>query len=127
VFWQDADNLLLVSTWLDDFYDGTSISSFFLLKGFEELYDAVWTNVGRRISWGQPYHIRAACDGVKYLVYVNNEPVLVRALTDVYPQFDRLTINRVGIVANWEWGNDTGSVFTQFVGKKRKQQNDSQR
>jgi hypothetical protein len=58
-------------------------------------------------------------DGVQYLVFVNDEPVLMRALTDVYPNFNRLTINRVGILANWEWGNDTGSVFNQFVARKR--------
>jgi len=126
VFWQDADNYLIVSTWLDDLYDGTSMSSFFHLQGFEEIYDAVWTNVGRRITWGVPYRLRVACDGVHYLAYVNDEPVLLRALTDVYPKFNRLIINRVGIVANWEWGNDTGSLFKQFVARKRMDQDGNQ-
>jgi len=120
VFWQDEENQLIISTWLDDFYQGASMSSFFPLRGFEELYDAVWTNVGSRIRWGVSYRLRVACDGVRYLVYVNDEPVLMRALTDVYPQLERLRINRVGIAANWEWGNDTGSVFRQFAARKRK-------
>lgn len=119
VFWQDEANQLIVNTWLDDLYQGASISSFFHLNGNEEIYDAVWTNVGPRIYWGRSYRLRVVFDGVQYLVFVNDEPVLMRALTDVYPNFNRLTINRVGILANWEWGNDTGSVFNQFVARKR--------
>ena len=57
VFWQDADNWVLAATWLDDSYDGTSISTFYRLLDHEELYDAVWTNVGRRVSWGVPYRL----------------------------------------------------------------------
>lgn len=124
VFWQDDDNQLIVNTWLDDFYDGTSISSFFHLRGFEEIYDAVWTNVGRRVQWGVPYRLRVAFDGNHYIIYVNDEPVLVRSITDVYPQFDRLTIRRVGLAANWEWGNDTGSLFKQFVARQRTRNDD---
>jgi hypothetical protein len=118
IFWQDANNYITVSTWLDDWYSGSSISSFFYLKGFEELYDAVWTNVGSRIYWGIPYILRVVFDGMNYTAFVNDEPVLYRALTDVYPDIMPLAINRVGIVANWEWGNDTGSVFSNFVAKE---------
>lgn len=115
VFWQDADNYIIINTWLDDYYEGASVSSFFHLNGFEDLYDAVWTNVGKRIRWGRPYRLRVVYDGLRYLAYVDGEPVLYRALTDVYPTTARLAINRVGIVANWEWGNDTGTTFTDFV------------
>ena len=124
VFWQDDDNQLIVNTWLDDFYDGTSISSFFHLRGFEEIYDAVWTNVGRRVQWGVPYRLRVAFDGNHYIIYVNGEPVLGRSITDVYPQFDRLAIRRVGLAANWEWGNDTGSLSKQFVARQRTRNDD---
>jgi hypothetical protein len=117
VFWQDVDHYVIVNTWLDDSYDGASISSFFYLRGFEDLYDAVWTNIGRRVFWGIPYSLRMVFDGVNYTAFVNDEPVLYRALTDVYPNMPRLTINRVGIVANWEWGNDTGSIFHKFLAK----------
>lgn len=117
IFWQDADNYIIISTWLDDHYGGASISSFFYLNGLEELYDAVWTNVGRRVYWGIPYKLRVVFDGLNYTAYVNDEPVLYRALTDVYPDSKRLSIKRVGIVANWEWGNDTGSLFNDFVAK----------
>ncbi len=115
IFWQDANNYIIINNWLDDCYGGASISSFFYLKGFEELYDAVWTNVGDRITWGVSHKLRIVFDGMNYMVYVNNEPVLYRALTDVYPDTVKLAINRVGIVANWEWGNDTGSIFENFV------------
>jgi hypothetical protein len=93
------------------------MSSFFHIDGFEEIYDAVWTNVGDRIYWGKPYNLRATFDGTHYLAFVDGEPVLYRAMTDVYPDIKPLKINRVGIVANWEWGNDTGSIFENFVGK----------
>jgi hypothetical protein len=114
VFWQDDDNAVIVSTWLDDHYDGTSMSSFFRLGGYEDLYDAIWTNLGRRISWGRPYRLRVAFDGMIYAAYVDDELVLYRSLTDVHPAQGSLRINRVGLVANWEWGTDTGSVFHRF-------------
>ncbi|HEY9605778.1 MAG TPA: hypothetical protein V6C85_29500, partial [Allocoleopsis sp.] len=115
--WQDTNNYIIINNWLDDFYGGASVSSFFYLDGFEELYDAVWTNVGSRIYWGVPYTLRVVFDGLHYTAFVNGEPVLYRALTDVYPDTPRLAINRVGIVANWEWGNDTGSIFKNFIAK----------
>jgi len=117
IFWQDPQNYITISTWLDDAYGGASVSSFFYLNGYEELYDAVWTNVGRRIYWGIPYTFRVVFDGMNYLTYINDEAVLYRALTDIYPNTKRLLINRVGIVANWEWGNDTGSQFNHFIAK----------
>lgn len=117
VFWQDPAHYLIVNTWLNDGYDGASISSFFYLRGFEDLYDAVWTNIGERVVWGRPYTLRMVFDGVRYTAFVNGEPVLYRALTDVYPKCSRLAIHRVGLVANWEWGNDTGSQFHHFCAK----------
>lgn len=119
IFWQDPGNYIIINTWLDDYYGGASISSFFHLNGIEELYDAVWTNVGKRVQWGQPYDLRVAFDGSRYLAYVNDEPVLYRSLRDVYPSALRLAINSVGIVANWEWGNDTGTTFSDFIGLRK--------
>lgn len=115
IFWQDEDNYIIVNTWLDDFYDGESISCFFRLAGFEEIYDAVWSNIGKAIAFGEPYTLRVVFDGDRYTVRVNQQTVLYRALTDVYPWVDALKINRLGIVANWEWGNDTGSGFSDFT------------
>ena len=57
ILWQDADNYVVVSTWLDDAYSGVSLSSFYRIDAFEELFDAVWTNVGTRIRWGEPYRL----------------------------------------------------------------------
>ncbi len=119
VFWQDKDNYLAINTWLDDVYQGASVSSFFYLNGFEELFDAVWTNVGNRVAWGQSHTLRIAFDGLHYLAFVNNEPVLYRSLTDVYPDFKPLAIHRVGILVNWEWDDDTGSLFQSFEARKR--------
>lgn len=117
IFWQDAENYIIINTWLDDNYAGASISSFFYFDGFEDIYDAVWTNVGKRVFWGKPYTLRVVFDGLHYIAFVNDEPVLYRAVTDIYPHMRRLKINRVGIVANWEWGNDTGTVFKHFLAK----------
>lgn len=115
VFYQDADNLVIVNTWLDDNYDGTSISSFFRLGGFEEVFDAVWTNVGRRITWGIPYDLRVSFDGDAFVAWVDREPVLHRRLSDVYPTRAPLRINRIGLVSNWEFGQDTGSLVKRIV------------
>jgi hypothetical protein len=117
IFWQDPDNYIIINNWLDDWFAGASISSFFTINGFEDLYDAVWTNVGDRVGWGIAHTLRVVFDGLNYTAFVNDEPVLYRSLRDVYPNVKRLAINRVGIVANWEWGNDTGSVFNNFVAK----------
>ncbi len=117
VFWQDINNYLVVSTYLDSWHPTSSISSFFHINGFEEVYDAIWTNLDRHVMWGQDYRLRVAFDGRQYLVRANDEPVLYRALTDVYPRQRPLTINRVGLAVNWEWGDDTGSVLKQFVAK----------
>ena len=115
LFWQDPANYIIVSTWLDDTLDTASLSSFFFLRGFEDVYDAVWSNLSTRVRWGERYAVRVVFDGTRFVGYVNGEPVLFRALADVYPDVRRLSINRVGIVANWEWGNDTGSEFHRFV------------
>jgi hypothetical protein len=115
IFWQDANNYLTITTYLDDDYGGASIALFSYLNGYEELYDAVWTMVGTRVYWGIPYRLRIAFDGNQMTAYLDDEPVLYRALTDIYPEVPRFRINRIGLVANWEWGNDTGSQFSNFI------------
>ena len=115
ILWQDEDNYIIINTWLDDFYEGESISCFFRIAGFEEVFDAVWSNIGKAIAFGQPYSLRVVFDGNNYVVRVNEQTVLYRALTDIYPWVPALSINRVGIVANWEWGDDTGSGFSNFI------------
>jgi hypothetical protein len=115
VFWQDADNYLIVNIWLDDVYDGASISSFYRVAGHEDMYDAVWT-LNRGFHWGQRSILRVAFDGNRFLASADDEPALVRAITDVYPDAAvPLRIERVGIVANEEWGNDTGTTIHRFT------------
>jgi hypothetical protein len=117
LFWQDPDNYIILSIYLDDCIETASLASFFLLNGFEDVYDAVWSNLGARVQWGERFTLRVVFDGQRFVGHVNGEPVLYRALEDVYPGAARLSINRVGIVANWEWGDDTGTVFQDFVAK----------
>jgi hypothetical protein len=114
VFWQDDANFLLVNDWLADSYAGASISCFSCVGGFEDLYDAVWSNVGDRVRWGAAHRLRVVFDGERLMALVDDEPVLYRALTDIYADAGRLQIRRVGLLANWEWGHDTGSLFRNF-------------
>jgi hypothetical protein len=117
IIWQDSDNYITVNNWLNDGYGGASISCFFHLGGFEDLYDAIWTNVGARVSWGVPHKLRMTFDGMRFTTFVNDEPVVYRGLSDVYPNSKPLEIRGVGLVSNWEWGNDTGSEFRQFLAR----------
>jgi len=116
-FAQDDANLLIVNLWLDDNYEGCSISSFHRLNGYEEVFDAVWTNVGDRVGWGRPTELRVSFDGDRYAVACDGETVMYRAITDIYPRARPLRIERVGIVANWEFGQDTGSVIRRFTAR----------
>lgn len=114
VAWQDKNNYVTINSWTCDGYAGASMSCFFRIRGWEDLYDAIWSNVGSRVRHGHPYRMRLVFDGMHYTVFVDDEPVVYRALTDVYPDCEPLRIRRVGIITNWEWGRDTGSVFRNF-------------
>lgn len=120
VFWQDRLNYFFINLWLHDNLETASISTFFCLDGFDDLYDAIWTCIGpTRVTWGVPFRLRSIFDGNRFLIRVNEEPVLYRRLTDVYPRRSPLKINRVGLFANWEWGTDTGTVFKNFIVRGR--------
>lgn len=121
VLWQDDDTHVLVNVWLDDSpnHDGSAVSMFFRDRGYERLYDSPWANVGRKVTWGAPFELRVACDGDRVLVRLDGEPVLYRRLTDLYPSTPGLQVRRVGVVANYEWGDDTGSAFLRFVARGR--------
>jgi hypothetical protein len=114
ILYQDDDNYVTLNAWRADSYGGASISTFFKFGGFEDIYDAVWTNVGDRVFYGSPARLRLCSDGERYLAFVNDEPVLYRAFRDVYGDAERLRIRKVGLLANWEFGNDTGSRFERF-------------
>ncbi|AEH87426.1 hypothetical protein [Mesorhizobium opportunistum] len=118
VFWQDCDNYICVTTWLDDVYPGASISVFIKRFGFEELYDAIWTNVADKVVWGKLFRMRVAFDGNRFEIFIDDEAVMQRSLTDIYPNDPALRIMRVGLAVNWEWGDDTGSVFTSFKARR---------
>ncbi len=117
VFWQDNDNYLSFTAYLDDAYNGASIALFSKRNGFEELYDAVWTMVADAIRWGEPFDLRVTFDGLRFVILIDGEPVLQRSLTDLYPSDTAMCIRRVGIAVNWEWGNDTGSKFETFTAR----------
>jgi len=120
VFWQDRLNYFMINLWLHDNLETASISTFFCLDGFDDLYDAIWTCTGPdRTTWGVPFRLRSIFDGNRFLIRIDGEPVVYRTLTDVYPRRKPMKINRVGLLANWEWGTDTGTVFRDMVVRGR--------
>lgn len=119
VLWQDPDNFLIVNDWLDDAYPGASVSAFRRLDGFEEVYDAVWVNVGDGIRWGRPHILAVGFDRLGFTAYLDGTPVLHRRFADVYPRCPTLDVRAVGICANWEFGDDTGSRFTRFTARRQ--------
>jgi hypothetical protein len=113
ILYQDPTNYVILNAWRSDEYGGGSVSTFFTFRGFEDIYDAVWTNVADRVYYGKPFRLRLCSDGERYVAFVDDEAVLYRALKDVYPDMGPLRIRKVGLVANWEFGTDTGSQFEQ--------------
>ena len=116
VVWQDRENHLVVNHFIDDGSVGVSISAFLRTGGQETMFewDAVWSNVAHRVQWGQPFVLSVACDGQQFLCRVGGEPVLYRAFTDYRVDAKPMQIRGVGLVANWEWGDDTGTRFDNF-------------
>jgi len=120
VFWQDRLNYFMINLWLHDNLDTASISTFFCINGFDDLYDAIWTCTGpNRTKWGVPFRFRSVFDGDHFLVRIDGEPVLQRRLTDVYPRQRPMKITRIGLFTNWEWGTDTGTIFRDLVARGR--------
>lgn len=118
VFWQDSENYLSFSAYLSDEYEGASLALFTKRHGFEELYDAIWTMVGDAITWGRPFRLRITCDGDRFTVFLDGEAIMERALSDIYPGDAPLLIRAVGLATNWEWGDDTGSVFQEYTARR---------
>lgn len=119
ILFQDPDNYQIVNDWLDDEYGGASVSAFRRINGHEEVFDAVWTNVGQRITWGRRHELSLAFDALGFTAYVDGVAVLGRDYGDVYPNNGSLQVNAVGICANWEFGDDTGSRFHSFTARRR--------
>ena len=113
ILYQDAENYMTLNAYRSDYYPAGSVSTFFKFNGFEDTYDAIWSNVADRIFHGKPLRLRLCCDGEQYIVFIDDEAVLYRAFRDVYPNVRRLAIRKAGILANWEFGLDTGSTFEQ--------------
>lgn len=119
ILFENQDNYLIVNDWLDDEYGGSSVSSFRRIDGHEEVYDAVWTNVGQRIVWGRRHELTLSFDPSGFTAYVDGEAVLDREYRDVYPTRGPVNVNAVGICTNWEFGDDTGSRFQSFTARGR--------
>lgn len=121
VLWEDADNHVIVNVWLDDGYPGASISMFARLCGRERPldHDAAWTNVGARVRHGAPSRLRLVTDGAHVVAALDGRTVLARRLSDLRADAERIRVRAVGLASNWEWGDDTGSAFGDFVARAR--------
>lgn len=118
ILFQDPDNYFIVNNWLDDEYGGASVSAFRRLNGHEEVFDAVWTNVGQMITWGRRHELALGFDTTGFTAYVDGVAVLGKEFSDVYPSNGSLQVNAVGICTNWEFGDDTGSRFHSFTARR---------
>ena len=118
ILFQDNRNYLIVNDWLDARYGGASVSAFRRVDGFEDVYDAVWANVGSRITWGCPHTLAVGFDATGFAAYLDGVAVLARDFHDVYPRADPLRVRAVGVCLNWEFGDDTGSRFTRLVARR---------
>ncbi len=113
VFWQDTDNDLVANLFVDDAFDGASVSTFYHLGGKEPCTTPV--DVGARRRFRAPLPLRVAFDGQRFQADVNGH-------TGPHPRaHGRLSggatarIARVGIVVNRESGDDTGSMLHGFT------------
>ena len=118
MFWQDDANYLTFTAYLDDVYDGASIALFTKRHDFEELYDAVWTMLWKKVDWGKPFQLRIVFDGERFVVFrEDGEPVMQRTLTDIYPDDPRLHHpRRVGDELGM--GNRYGLMFSAFTARR---------
>ncbi len=114
-FWQDSQHHLVVALRLDD--RESSVAAMLRFAGYEDPFDMVWSCVPDLLYHGVPLRLRVVCDGTRFQVYLDEEPVLYRALNDIYPGADRLAIRRVGIAVSG-YGEDTGSIFRSWIARK---------
>ena len=75
---------------------------------------------GRQLAPAVPYRLRVCSDGARFVCWLDGEPVVARALADYRASAPPLRIEGVGLVANWEWGDDTGTRFSSFEARGRK-------
>ncbi len=113
--WQDAQHYLVVALHLDD--QVSLVAAALRFAGYEDPYDTVFSRVPDLLYHGVPVRLRVVCDGEQFQVYLEGEPVLYRALRDIYPGAGRLWIRRVGLALSG-FGRDTGSIFRSWLARK---------
>ena len=68
------------------------------------------------MTWGRRSTLRVASDGDHVAVRLDGQPVLYRRVRDLYPWASPLSISRVGLAVNREWGDDTGTDVLRLPG-----------
>ena len=114
-FWQDAQHHLVVALSLD--HNERAVVGMLRFAGYEDPYSKVWSRAPDLLYHGVPVRLRVAFDGEQFQAYLDDEPVLYRALRDIYPGADRLRIHRVGLALSG-WGQDSGSIFRRWIARR---------
>jgi len=114
-FWQDAQHHLVVALSLD--HNERAVVGMLRFAGYEDPYSKVWSRAPDLLYHGAPVRFRVAFDGEQFQAYLDEEPVLYRALRDIYLGADRLRIHRVGLALSG-WGQDSGSIFHRWIARR---------
>ncbi|RDI96192.1 hypothetical protein DV704_04585 [Meiothermus sp. QL-1] len=113
-FWQDAGHHLVVALELGE---GMSrLAAHLRFAGYEDPRRAVWVGLPGLESQ-RPFRLRVVLDGERFLAYLDDEPVLYRALQDIYPGAERLETRRVGLALSG-YGEDRGSIFRSWKARR---------
>lgn len=114
-FWQDEKHHLVVALDLEG--EEFRVVAYLRFAGYEDPRRAVWAWIPRPRGSGVGLRLRAVCDGHRFLAYLDGEPVLYRALADIYPGALALELRRVGLGLSGH-GEDDGSVFRAWVARR---------
>ncbi len=103
----------------------------FLMLGWDTPtnYFGLWCTIGGiwqpvdlivpDIPTGKPHTLRATCDGDNYILYLNQEPIIIAKISDTFVKSTGIRINRVGIgLTRFKGKGDQGTVFRNFVVRK---------
>lgn len=67
------------------------------------------------IPTGSPFNLRATFDGDNYILYMNDEPIIIAKISDTFPEFTGLKVNRVGIGLTMAGPTgDQGTIYKNF-------------
>lgn len=113
LFEQDSNNHLYLRSWIDDSQmNASEYEVILMIDGASYIVRRV--NFGTQLAHGVTHTLRMSFDGNRFLAWLDGEPVISYALTDLDPNYAPLIINRVGLRVD---NTNTGSKFDNFVAR----------